>query len=230
MTVCPDSSVVQAMDIFKRRRPAKGIRQQEKPSHTPTDKGAIPPISTMEDASLYRKVDQFQMHMAKSMKNFDQQIASMFNLRRFSSCYRCFEIQYLLYLAFRDMVSSFKTKNATMNMPWGSTPTKPQLTVLRRVMRCSLNKLADECFADARKEFSKTAYAAAAPIYEIHEATGFCLERLANAASFCNKLLVDQKEQSTTMVQLAQQLDTEIDELTTENSQLEEKLQRTLNN
>ncbi|KAE8302918.1 hypothetical protein GL50803_0014248 [Giardia duodenalis] len=230
MTARPDSSVVQAMDVFKRRRPVKGVQQQEKLSHVLTDKRAIPSISTTEGASLHRKADPFQMHMSKSTKSFEQQVVSMFNPRRFSSCYRCFEIQYLLYLAFRDMVSSFKTKNATMNMPWGSTPSKPQLTALRRVMRCSLNKLADECFADARKDFSKTAYAAAAPIYEIHEATGFCLERLTNAASFCNKLLIDQKKQSASMVQLARQLDTEIDELAAENNQLEEKLQRTLNN
>ena len=96
------------------------------------------------------------------------------------------------------------------------------------------NKITANCtatsHADARKIFSKTAYAAAAPIYEIHEATGFCLERLTNAASLCNKLFLDQKEQRANLVQLTRQIDAEIDELTIENGQLEERLKRLLNN
>lgn len=224
------STVVRAVDVFKRRRPVTGATQQTKIAQISADRRAPPHVSTVEEAPAYHKTEHAQAHMVKRTKNFEQQVVSMFDPRRFSSCYRCFEVQYLLYLSFRDMVSSFKTKNAVMSMPWGSAPTKPQLTALRRVMRCNLNKLADECFADARKLFSKTAYAAAAPIYEIHEATGFCLERLANTASRCNKLLCDQREQRTSLVQLARQIDEDIDELTAENKQLEERLQRILNN
>lgn len=226
----PSPAVVRAVDVFKRRRPAAGTIQHPKISHIPMDKKPVPSASTAKEASVYRRTDQSRTNIIKNVKNFEQQVTSMFDLRRFSGCYRCFEVQYLLYLAFRDMVSSFKTRNATTNMPWGSTPTKSQLTALRRVMRCNLNKLADECFADTRKIFSKTAYAATAPIYEIHEATGFCLERLTNAASLCNKLLLDQKEQRANLVQLTRQIDAEIDELTIENGQLEERLKRLLNN
>lgn len=231
MTSHPNPTVVRAIDVFKRRKPVAGTIQQGKIAHLSADKREVPPAAITEETPLeHHKIQMNQLHATKRTKSFEQQVMTMFDPRRFGSCYRCFEVQYLLYLSFRDMVSTFKTQNAVMNMPWGSAPTKSQLTALRRVMRRNLSKLADECFADARKLFSKTAYAAAAPIYEIHEATGFCLERLTDAARCCNKLLVDQKEQSASLIQLAQQIDKNVDELTAENSQLEDRLQYILNN